>query len=258
MKKFTLKILTALFLGLASGSSVYAGPNLFWDQPTLDYKDYKLVGTKDGKVIVQTKGSGRVVRTFQLQKGLVVRDLFLLNHHQVIAASQSNQTVFWDLATKRIIRRFPERVYGISHNDENFLSYDEDTKTISIYSYPSFAQTCEIPLDNPDVGIAEFAFSPNDKFLAILLAPGRPEDEDHYPLPSPTKNHTRSSKLYNIAICQEVHNFSKKFQIYNIGTFTEDSRFYDIDRYYQSSGSAEKHYIKETMRLDLSTNEILK
>jgi WD40 repeat protein len=259
MKKFTVKLLTtALFMGLASTGVVSALPRPLWDQPTLDYKGYQLVGTKNGEVIVKTRGSGRVVRTFQLQKGLVVRDLFFLNSHQVIAASQSNQTVFWDLATKRIVRRFPERVYGISHNEESLLSYDDDTKTISIYSYPGFAQTCEIPLDSPNVGIADFAFSPNDKFLAILLAPGRPESEENYPLPSPAKTHTRYSKLYNIQICQEVQNFSKKFQIYDIGNFTGDSKFYDIDRYYESNGTTEKRYIKEPLRLDLTTNELIK
>jgi len=252
-----MRLLGAMLIGLflnegAIGETLL---RITSEQVVLESEVYQIIGSRTGEVTVKNRASGEVLRTFQMQKDVVIRELFLLDGGNILAASQKNNTMFWDLRTNRRIRNFPGRVYGISHNEEEFLTYDEDEKKLLLYSYPSFEQTCELPTDNPDVGIAESAFSPNDKFLAVVLVPGKPESDKYYPGVDPARTGRNYSKLFNSKSCQETQDFSK-LNIFQLGNFSTDSQFYYIDGYIPSVKEGKKQYTKETWRVSLTTNEL--
>ena len=85
---------------------------------------YSVSGSRSGTVTVTETVSGKVVRTFQMDSGVVVRETFLLDGGKTVAASQKDHAVFWDLETGREIRRFPQRIYGFSPDETKFFTYE--------------------------------------------------------------------------------------------------------------------------------------
>jgi hypothetical protein len=48
--------------------------------------------------------------------------------------------VFWDLATGREIHRFPERIYGFSHDETKFFTCELPQGIIFLHGYPNFTK----------------------------------------------------------------------------------------------------------------------
>lgn len=66
---------------------------------------YSVSGSRNGLVTVKEPIFSEVIRTFQMDTGVVVRETFLLDGGKTVAASQKDHTVFWNLETGREISR---------------------------------------------------------------------------------------------------------------------------------------------------------
>ena len=144
---------------------------------------YKLSGDRQGQVTVKNTASGEIVHTFQMDEGIVLREVFILNNGKTIAASQKDHAVFWDLATGKEIRRFHQRIYGFSHDETKFFTYEE--KKVFLYVYPEMTLTCQ--LSEGTFGPKDFQFSPDDHFLVIRFFRGLPADDEYYPRLNPVR-----------------------------------------------------------------------
>jgi WD40 repeat protein len=184
-------------------------------------EQYKVTGDRSGKVTVQDAVSGKVIRTFEMDEGVVVRETFLLDGGKTVAASQKDRAVFWDLATGREIRRFPQRIYGFSHDESRFFTYKRPGMT-SLYAYPKLTFVCQLAqwTDGPRM----FIFSPDDRFLNIQFATGFPARDEYYPHGEPTRSSLLRARLFYLPNCQEVKIFSE-LRPWKIGEFSADSRF---------------------------------
>ncbi|ODH03127.1 hypothetical protein A4S05_20730 [Nostoc sp. KVJ20] len=100
-----------------------------------------------------------------MDKGVVVREVFLLDGGRTVAACQKDHAIFWNLATGQQIYRFPKRIYGFSHNETKFFSY-KYPDGVSLYAYPEMTQICEL-LNRRMSGPFHFLFSPDDRFLVV-------------------------------------------------------------------------------------------
>jgi hypothetical protein len=89
---------------------------------TVSNSRYSVSGDIHGIVTVKDAVSSEVIRTFQMDNGRVVCKTFLLDGGKTVAASQIDHTVFWQLATGREVRRFPQRIYGFSHDETKFFT----------------------------------------------------------------------------------------------------------------------------------------
>lgn len=237
-----------MFLGLIC-VSVIAEQNQENKEPV---KSYEVSGDRQGQVTVKDRISQRVIRTFQMPPG-VVREVFLLDDGKIVGASQQNRAIFWNLGTGQEISQFPQRIYGFSHDETQFFTYAPGK--LLVYNYPKLILKCE--LKNLDmIGPEKFVFSPDDRFLAVLLATGRPENDENYPGTGPLRRSIRNSKLFDISNCQEIQEFSK-LMIFQLGKFSDNSQFYDLKEYplYVES---ENRYVTAAWRFALKTKKLQK
>lgn len=188
---------------------------------TVSTGSYEITGSRDGTVIVKDKISRQVIRRFQMGKG-VVRELFLLDDGKIVAASQAEHTVFWDLATGQKLKKFNQRIYGFSHNKTRFFTFSQGKSygmgKVSLYNYPQQNLLCELAT-NLSVQPETFVFSPNDQFLAILFSTA--------PDTGRVIKNVIISKMFNIETCEEIEEFSE-LRALKIGEFSQDSKFYQL------------------------------
>ncbi len=229
MKHFSLFILALILSVTIALSSVLPGvtadkqgemEKLADNTPSVSR--YSISGSRNGIVTVKDTVSSEVIRTFQMDEGVVVRETFLLDGGKTVAASQKDHTVFWELATGREIRRFPQRIYGFSHDETKFFTYQFPQGIIFLHSYPSFTLVCKIRKGGGGPG--QFRFSPNDRFLNIQFATGYPASDENYPHRNPTRSAVKYARLFDIETCQEIKEFSQ-LDLLSIGEFSADSNF---------------------------------
>jgi hypothetical protein len=210
-------------------------------------------GNKNGLVTIKHKISGEIVRTFQMEKA-VVREVFLLDGGETVAASQKDHTVFWNLETGTEIHRIEQRIYGFSHDQTKFFTYQP--REVLIYSYPSFQPSCQLT-DMFTFGPDKFSFSPNDQFLAIVFATGRPESDEDYPHRVSFRSIARG-QLFDISRCQEIKEFSE-LRLRSLGEFSQDSKFYDFKKVVitkSTLGLREGGFVEGSWRFDLTTRKL--
>lgn len=190
---------------------------------------YQVTGDRSGKVTVKNATSGDVIRTFQMDEGVVVRETFFLESGKTVAASQKDHTVFWDLETGREIRRFPQRIYGFSHDETKFFTWKlvDKNHNILLYSYPNMNLTCKL-LPFQGLGPEKFQFSPNDRFLAVSLYTGVPLNDEDYLDPPMHISGLRLTNLFDLKMCQVIEEFSKLLNA-GLGEFSPDSSFYVVN-----------------------------
>lgn len=215
---------------------------------------YQVTGDRSGKVTVKNTTSGRVIRTFQMDEGVVVRETFLLDGGKTVAASQKDHAVFWDLETGREIRGIPERIYGFSHDETKFFTYKLPQGIISLHSYPSFTLVCKI-LKGGD-GPVQFRFSPNARFLNIQFATGYPGSDETYPYGYPTRLSLILAKLFDIETCQEIKEFSQ-LRLMGIGEFSADSNFLYTPEYTYIDINSQR-ILRTMWRFNLKTYQVEK
>ena len=217
---------------------------------TLGPSRYSVSGDRQGQVTVKDAATVEVIRTFQMDSGVVVRETFLLDGGKTVAASQKDRAVFWDLTTGEEIRRFPQRIYGFAHDESKFFTYETPGSKVCLYSYPDLTFVCQ--LSQHTGGPEFFRFSPDDRFLVIRFMTGFPSTDKNYP----RRNHvTRGfvyTKLFKIQECQEISEFSR-LNIMAIGEFSADSRYYEIPEKFITIISPLK---KARWRFDLTTYQI--
>jgi hypothetical protein len=186
---------------------------------------YQISGDRKGQVTIKDATTGEVIRTFQMDDGVVVRETFILNGGKIVAASQKDHSVFWDLATGRKIARVAQPVYGFSHDEKKFFTYDREG--IFLYAFPSFKRIC--PLREGYIqGPAAFQFSPNNRLLVIALMTALPAEENSYPYPNYAYRYRSFTMLFNVDTCQEIPEFRELNFPHLFGRFSPDSRFYEI------------------------------
>jgi hypothetical protein len=251
MKPFYLLLITTL-LGLASISVIVGQSkgNSSFTVNRAQASPYEVSGNRNGQVVVRNTLSGEVIRTFQMGKG-VVREVFLLRGGKTVAASQGDRAVFWDLSTGQEINRLEQRIYGFSHDETKFFTYDSGK--VILYSYPQLEPICELT-NNTGIGPEWFRFSPDDRFLVILFATGRPESDEYYPGLAPLRRSIRYSRLFELKTCQEIQEFSK-LRVIELGEFSSDSYFYNL-RNTPVLIEEEGRYIEGSWQYNLVTNKI--
>lgn len=183
---------------------------------------YQVSGDRQGQVTVTDKVSRQVIRTFQMETGVVVRETFLLDNGRTVAASQKDLTIFWDLATGNEIKRFPMRIYGFSHDEKKFFSYHYP-EGVYLLAYPELTLICPL-LEERTFGPMLYRFSPDDRFLSISFAAGYPQSDEYYPNVQSITSGIIYAKLFDLQNCHEIKQFSQhRFQ--DTGEFSNDSRF---------------------------------
>lgn len=188
---------------------------------TVQTNRYQVSGNRQGRVTVKNTVSGEVIRTFQMDEGVVVRETFLLNNDRTVAASQKDHTVFWDLTTGREIGRVDQRVYGFSQDESKFFT--QSNEGIVLYSYPDLTPDCTLTARR-EAGARFFLFSLDNHFLFIQFHSGFPASDQSYPYPIVDASAVYA-KLFNLQICQEVQEFSAHRSHVSTVNFSEDSRF---------------------------------
>lgn len=222
-------------------------------------------GDRQGQVTVKDAATGEVIRTFQMDAGVVVRETFLLDGGKTVAASQKDHTVFWDLATGKEIRRFPQRIYGFSHDETKFFTLKYPEGILLLYAYPSLTLICElIPKPAGGDGPMDFSLAPNDRFLVVMFSPNYPESDENYPNGEPSYRLSPSVRLFNLETCQEVEEFAQAFGSgFDMGTFSQNSNFIEVKTVFSGkafSQGRELSIISEwgTWRFNLKTYQIEK
>lgn len=212
---------------------------------------YQVSGDRQGKVTVRDTVSGEVIRSFVMDEGVVVRETFLLDNGRTVGASQKDHAVFWDLATGREIRRFPERIYGFSHDETKFFTYG--SKQVFLYAYPDLTPVCksETELYRP----RDFQFSPDDRFVAIFFLRGLSASDESYPLwRSNIVSGVPTMSVFNTVTCQRL--------LQKLGAFGPDStRFSPDSRYYyfkESRFTNDGQVVEELWQINLETQELKK
>jgi hypothetical protein len=187
---------------------------------------YSVSGDRHGIVTVKNAVSSEVIRTFKMDDGVVVRETFLLNGGKTVAASQKDHTVFWELATGKEIRRFPQRIYGFSHDETKFFTWQAMDKkhNILLYSYPDMNLMCKL-LPYQGLGPETFQFSPNDRFLVVTLYTGVPLSDEDYLNPPIHISGLRLTNLFDLKMCQVIEQYSKLLYG-DVAEFSPDSKFY--------------------------------
>jgi hypothetical protein len=193
---------------------------------TVSASRYSVSGDRHGIVTVKNAVSSEVIRTFKMDDGVVVRETFLLNGGKTVAASQKDHTVFWELATGKEIRRFPQRVYGFSHDETKFFTWQAMDKkhNILLYSYPDMNLMCKL-LPYQGLGPETFQFSPNDRFLVVTLYTGVPLSDEDYLNPPIHISGLRLTNLFDLKMCQVIEQYSKLLYG-DVAEFSPDSKFY--------------------------------
>jgi WD40 repeat protein len=196
---------------------------------TVSNGHYSVSGDRQGLVTVKDAVSSEVIRTFKMDVRAVVWKTFILNGGKTIAASQKNYAVFWDLETGREVRRFPQRIYGFSHDETKFFTWKlvDKNHNILLYSYPDMNLTCKL-LPFQGLRPEEFEFSPNDRFLAVSLYTGAPSNDEDYLNPPMHISGLRLTNLFDLKMCQVIEEFSKLLNP-GLGEFSPDSSFYVVN-----------------------------
>lgn len=235
MKHFSLFILALILSGAIALSSISHGVTASNQGEIERIADnipsasrYSISGSRNGIVTVKNAVSSEVIRTFKMDDGVVVRETFLLDGGKTVAASQKDHAVFWELDTGKEIRRFPQRIYGFSHDETKFFTYQFPQGIIFLHSYPSFTLVCKWKKGAP--GPEQFRFSPNDRFLNITFSNGYPPMDENYPLPDRSGGPVNYARLFDIETCQEIKIFSQ-LRLLNIGEFSADSLFLFTSEY---------------------------
>ncbi len=219
-------------------------------QNTPSESRYSVSGSREGQVTVTDTASGETIRTFEMDSGVVVRETFLLEGGKIVAASQKDRAVFWDLTTGEEIRRFAQRIYGFAHDESKFFTFETPGSKVCLYTYPDLTFVCQ--LSENTGGPEFFLFSPDDRFLAIRLTSGFPSTDKNYPRRNIVKRGFISTKLFKIQDCQQITEFSR-LNIRRIGEFSADSRYYEIPENFITIESPLK---KARWRFDLTTYQI--
>ncbi|MEG4015326.1 MULTISPECIES: hypothetical protein [unclassified Microcoleus] len=229
MKYFFLFILALILCAAMALSSVLPGITAYNNgkmervaDNTPSTNRYSVSGSRNGIVTVKDAVSSEVIRTFKMDDGVVVRETFLLDGGKTVAASQKDHAVFWELATGKEVRRFPQRIYGFSHDETKFFTYKFPQGIIFVHSYPSFTLACKWKKGAP--GPVQFRFSPNDRFLNIQFGNGYPPIDENYPLPDRSGGPVSYARLFEIETCQEIKEFYQ-LNLLSIGEFSADSNF---------------------------------
>ena len=235
MKYLSLFILVLILCAVMAVGSVLPGVTAHEDdgmeriadlnrENTLRPSRYSVSGSRQGQVTVKDATTGEIIRTFQMDSGVVVRETFLLEGGKTVAASQKDHAVFWDLETGKEVRRFPQRIYGFSPDETKFFTYESPFAQVFLYTYPKGERICKL-VEQVD-GPAAFQFSPNSQFLVIAFYTGMPSDDEHYPYPNSGvwRANTRI-KLFHLRDCDEVEEFYD-MRIRRLGEFTKDSKSY--------------------------------
>ncbi|HAG83218.1 MAG TPA: hypothetical protein DCL61_19255 [Cyanobacteria bacterium UBA12227] len=196
---------------------------------------YQVSGDRLGRVMVKDTLTGEVVRTFEMDEGVFVRETFLLDNNQTIAVSQivlvnppdlvpqKNRTLFWDLATGREIARIDQRVYGFNHDETKFFT--QNGEGVFLYSYPDLKPICKLT-KQPEAGTQIFRFSPDGKFLFIQFHSGYTAGAQGLPDPLPIVDASAVyTKLFNLQNCREIQEFSAHRSHVSAVQFSEDSKF---------------------------------
>jgi hypothetical protein len=255
MRFFYLLLLIVSIVGVLNVSVITGQDreNGSFQKPMVQASSYTINGDRKGQVTVQNPVSGQIIRTFQMREE-VVREVFLLDSGKIVAASQKDHAVFWDMDTGQEIHRFPERIYGFSHDQKRFFTYSPQQE-ISLYSYPDMRLACKLP-KGFIAGPEKFMFSPDDRFLGILFATGRPESDEYYPGTGSLRRSIVYSKLFDIKKCQEILEFSK-LKVIQLGEFSSDSNFYNLNNslvFIENEG----RYVEGEWRFNLTKNKIEK
>ena len=242
MKYLSLFILVLILCAVMAVGSVLPGVTAHEDdgmeriadlnrENTLRPSRYSVSGSRQGQVTVKDATTGEIIRTFQMDSGVVVRETFLLEGGKTVAASQKDHTVFWDLETGKEVRRFPQRIYGFSPDETKFFTYESPSAQVFLYTYPNGERICKLveriqgPAGSQFSPNRGFEFSPNSQFLVIAFYPGMPSDDENYPNSNPVMRGYTIVKLFNLRDCDDVEEFSE-LGIRRLGEFTRDSKSY--------------------------------
>jgi WD40 repeat protein len=220
---------------------------------------YFVNGYRQGRVMVKHAMTAEVIRVFSMDYGVVVRETFLLDGGKTVAASQKDHTVFWDFETSREIRRFPQRIYGFSHDGTKFFTLKSLAEgSLLLYAYPSLTSICELIPEASGGGIMNFSLAPNDRFLNVMFAPNYPESDENYPQGDPSARTVLTVNLFNLETCQEIKEFTQAFGPFaDIGIFSPDSNFLDLERaYFSRPGSSDSEV--GSWRFNLKTYQVEK
>jgi hypothetical protein len=221
---------------------------------TVSASRYSVSGDRHGIVTVKNAVSSEVIRTFKMDDGVVVRETFLLDGGKTVAASQKDHAVFWELATGKEVRRFPQRIYGFSHDETKFFTYKFPQGIIFMHSYPSFTLVCKWKKGAP--GPKQFRFSPNDRFLNITFGNGYPASDENYPLPDRSGGPVNYARLFDIETCQEIKEFSQ-LDLLSIGEFSADSNFLVTPEYIYVDVNSDR-LVRTLWRFNLKTYKVEK
>jgi len=219
---------------------------------TVQVGNYIVSGDLQGQVTITEVSSGEVIRTFVMDEGVVVREVFLLDGGRTVAASQKKHAVFWEAATGEELHRFSQRIYGFSHDQAKFFTY-KYPEGMFLYSYPDLRQICTLAKKRMPPGPFHFLFSPNDRFLVVWFASGYPSSDENYPRRNPVRSALACTRLFNLDTCQEIQEFSQ-LRALGEGKFSPDSRFYDFKRTKRSL--PDNNLVTKSWRFDLTTYEV--
>jgi hypothetical protein len=261
MKHFFLFILALILSGAMALGSISYGVTAYNQgemeklaDNTPSVSRYSISGSRNGIVTVKDAVSSEVIRTFKMDTGIVVRETFLLDGGKTVAASQKDHAVFWELATGKEVRRFPQRIYGFSHDETKFFTYKLPQGIIFLHSYPSFTLVCKIPKGGG--GPYLFRFSPNDRFLNITFRNGYPGSDENYPLGNPSRGAVSYARLFDIETCQEIKEFYQ-LRLLSIGEFAADSNFLVTPEYIYVDVNSDR-LMRTLWRFNLKTYKVEK
>lgn len=224
---------------------------MFEQVSTVEVGGYTLSGDRQGLVTVKEIDTGEVIRTFLMEEGIVVREVFLLDGGKTVVASQKKQAIFWDLDTGEEIARLNQRVYGFSHDETKLFTY-KYPDGMFLYSYPELTQICTFAKKRMPPGPFYFRFSPDNRFLVVMFATGFPSSDKNYPRRNPVRSAYAYAKLFKLSTCEEIQEFSQ-LRALSEGKFSSDSRFYDFKK---TKHLSLNNSITKWWRFDLITYEL--
>jgi hypothetical protein len=272
MKYFFLFILALILCAAMALSSVLPGVTAYKQgeiekiadrkEHTVSNDRYSVSGDRWGRVTVKNATTGQVIHSFQMDYGVVVRETFFLDGGNTLVASQKDHSVFWDLTTGKEIRRFPQRIYGFTHDETKFFTLKDPDLILSLYAHPNLTSICELRPEASGGGIMDFSLSPNDKFLVVMFASNYPESDENYPGGDSSYRTTISVNLFNLETCQEIKEFAQAFNPgFDTGTFSQDSNFIEVKTFFSGKAFSQGKELSirqewGTWRFNLKNNQI--
>lgn len=220
---------------------------------SLNGKYLKISGSRTGTVSVFSRDSGRLVRTFDMQHGQVVRGLYLLSNETVLVGVQLGQSVFWDLQTGKRTFVLSQMILGFSPDRSKFVSFAPGS--LYIYNTMTKSTKCLFPIPT-SMGPVNQLFSPDGNHLAVLIGTGWPVSDPVFPAPPSIRKGVRLTKLYNLMNNQENKLFSN-YLVSKMGEFSENSKYYEVmNTAILNSNNGE--YENSDWRLNLESNKLEK